>query len=438
MTRRFRCVLLVSGLVVTGIVAALAAQVQPIQPIRVVTLQRIGGYYLAGNFEAREVVFETREGRKESATFGTIRFEVSIGEKQTLQVQLAALNIVSEGFKLEQGDSGTIGLSLSEEGSQLEYNSRTGEIHGSFEGYLHYGLIDRIKGYRRQECKEECDRYESYVETVKGEIVGRFSEPLEPAEEGKMELEFEVTYELAEEVLGAIRRLTVMIVVVIDWSLFESSDMLRIQPVFVGTGPSDPSASGTAFNTLMNYSHDMWNRCASVRCIKFVVNEPIYVNNNAYKVLDSESEAIAFKGTVDIANAVEVFVASQMSTSLACSWGGGACFSGGTASSKVVSCDQQMAVPCPCPSACASYCPCGSCLCGAINPYHLAHELGHAFNLPHPSGFSSTSTLTSIMEPSGFCCDNPNLQSAKNCRNATNPLMFSALAICSGSPDIND
>ena len=98
---------------------------------------------------------------------------------------------------------------------------------------------------------------------------------------------------------------------------------------------------------------------------RFVVNEPIYINNSAYRVLDNSSEATSLKAEVNVANAVEVFVVERMSTSLACSWGGGACFSSGTASAKIVSCDQQMSVPCPCPSACSSYCPCGACLCGA-------------------------------------------------------------------------
>jgi hypothetical protein len=435
MVRRATCVVLMAVLVIAVVGTVQTAQVRTPGTS---SQKQEDGYYLTGNFETREVSFETREGRREAKTFGTIGLRVFTGEKETLQIQLQTLNIVSEGFKTEQGETGVIGLALAEAAGELQYNPRTGELSAPLAGVLHYGLIDRIKGYRPQECKGECDRFESYVETVKGELIGRFQEPLKPAPEGKTVLEFEVNYELAEEVLGTIRRFYAIVVVVIDWSIFQSSDVLRIQPVFVGSGPSDPSATGTAFNTLMNYSHDMWNRCASVRCIKFVVNDPIYVNNNAYRVLDNEAEAIAFKGTVDVANAVEVFVAERMSTSLACSWGGGACFSGGTASSKVVSCDQQMAVPCPCPSACTGYCPCGSCLCGAINPYHLAHELGHALDLPHPSGSWSTSTLTSIMEPSGFCCDNPNVQSAKNCRNATNPLMYSSLSICSGSPDIND
>ncbi|MFC2108123.1 hypothetical protein ACFLS5_01525 [Candidatus Bipolaricaulota bacterium] len=434
MIRRVIGFVLMIGLVI----AVSIVQTAQIQSTRKSSAQQDDGYYLAGNFDVREGVFETREGRRGTGMFGTIGFRVASGDKETLQIQLLTLNLISEGLKLEQGETGVIGLSLAEAGSELDYNPRTGEFRGSVEGFLHYELIDRIKGYKPQECKGECDRFESYVEVVKGEVVGRFQEPLQPAPEGKARLELEVNYELAEEVLGVIHRVYAVIVVIIDWSLFQSSDVLRIQPVFVGSGPSDPTATGTAFNTLMNYSHDMWNRCASERCIKFVVNDPIYVNNNAYRVLDSESEAIAFKGTVNVANAVEVFVAERMSTSLACSWGGGACFSGGTASSKVVSCDQQMAVPSPCPAPCTSYCPCGTCLSGAINPYHLAHELGHAFNLPHPAGSWSTSTVTSIMEPSGFCCDNPNLQSAKNCRNASNPLMFSSLSICSGSPDIND
>ena len=420
-------------LVVVGLMQA--AQVR--SPLKAVAT-RFQGYYLSGNFESREAVFEARGGTREGSVFGTIGFRVVPGEKETLRLELQTLNLVSEGFKTDQGATGTIGLSLAGAVGEVEYSARTGEIHAPLVGRLHYELIDRIRGYRQQECKGECDEFESYEETMRGELVGRFREPLKTAEEGKAALEMEIRYELSDEILGMIYRIHVILVVVVDWSIFQPADVLRIQPVFVGTGPSDPNASGTAFNTLMNYAKDMWNRCGTVRCIQFVVNDPIYVNNNAYKTLDNDSEAIAFMGTVNVANAVEVFVARDMSTGLACSWGGGACFSGGTASSKVVSCDQQMAVPCPCPPACTGYCPCGSCLCGAINPYHLAHELGHALDLPHPAGSWSTSTPTSVMEPSGFCCDNPNLQSAKNCRNAANPLLYSSLGICSGSPDIND
>jgi hypothetical protein len=432
---------LVVSIVIVGLIGLVAvAQRTPILQVKPLVL-REPGFYLMGNLGDREGIVETEKGRQRTSFMGSIGFRVLTQEKETLQVVLSRLNLVSKGVPTENGESGVIGLSLAASGFQLEYNPRTGEVGGEFETILHYELIDRVRGYREQECKGECDLFEPYTERMIGKLSGKFAEPLELAEKGEARFEGELTLELSSRVLGVVHRIYVVIVVIVDWTVFQPADVLRIQPVFIGSGASDPNVTGTAFNTLMNNAHNMWNRCGSVRCIKFVVNEPIYINNSAYRVLDSSSEAANLRAEVSVANAVEVFVVERMSTSLACSWGGGACFSSGTASAKIVSCDQQMAVPCPCPSACTGYCPCGACLCGAINPYHLAHELGHALNLAHPPGPSSglaATTVNSIMEPSGFCCDNPNAQSAKNCRNASNPLLFLLFSICSGSPDIND
>jgi len=423
--------------VVVGVCLVGMSQVSLIQPLRALLVEP-PSHYLGGAFTESEGTVLTEKDRQEARFFGSVLFEVRAKEKEALTINLAKLNLISEGVQTAEGESGVIGIRLAESSVPLEYQPRTGEFSAEVKAILHYELIDRIRGYKKQECRGECDLFEPYTETFVGKLSGRFAEPLQPREEGRTRAEGELTLTLSESVLGKLREILVRIVVVIDWSLFEPSDVLRIQPVFIGTGPSDPNASGSAFNTLMNHAHDMWNRCGDERCIKFIVNPPIYVNNNAYKLLNDSAEAASLRGEVSVADAVEVFVAKEMSTSLACSWGGGACFSSGTASAKIVSCDQQMAVPCPCPSSCTGYCPCGSCLCGAINPYHLAHELGHALNLPHPSGPSSSSTVSSIMEPSGFCCDNPDAQSGKNCRNATNPLMYTVFSVCSGTPDISD
>jgi len=423
--------------VTVGVCLVGLSQRPAFQPLRAVFLTA-PTHHLRGNLEKAEGSVATNRGREASGFFGSIGFELWAQEKGNHRIQLSTLNLVSSGVKTEDGESGVIGVSLGGASAPVEYNPETGEFVASVEAILHYEQIDEVRGYQKQECRGECDLFEPYTERVAGKFFGRFHQPIEPREEGRISVEGEIVLELQEAVLGNIRQIHVPIYVVIAWFILEPGDVLRIQPVFVGTGPSDPDASGTAFNTLMNHSHDMWNRCGDERCIKFVVNEPIYVDNNAYKTLDNSAEAAAFRAEVNVADAVEIFVAKAMSTSLACSWGGGACFSGGTASSKIVSCDTQMDVPCPCPSACTGYCPCGSCLCGAINPYHLAHELGHALSLPHPSGPSSTSTVGSIMEPSGYCCDNPNAQSAKNCRNASNPLLVSLMSICFGAPDIAD
>ena len=425
------------ALILFGVCLVSVSQRPAVQPLKAVLLIP-PTHYLRGNIEKTEGVVVTGRTQQEGSFFGSIGFDVWASEEGEQRVQLSRLNLVSPGVRTGEGESGVISLSLGGSSAPVEYNPRTGDLTSEIEAILHYEQIDRQLGYRKQECRGECDLFEPYTERVTGKLSGRFAKPMEPRDEGRTQIEGELVLELSEAVLGAIRLLHVRIIVVVEWFILEPGDVLRIQPVFVGTGPSDPNASGSAWNTLMNHSHDMWNRCGDERCIKFVVNAPIYVNNSAYEVLDNSSEAAAFRAEVNVADAVEVFVAKEMSTSLACSWGGGACFSSGTASAKIVSCDQQMAVPCPCPPACTGYCPCGSCLCGAINPYHLAHELGHALSLPHPSGPSSASTVNSIMEPSGFCCDNPNAQSAKNCRNASNPLLFSLLSLCSGTPDIAD
>lgn len=393
-------------------------------------------HFLQGNID--ETPGSVTAGKEyEGAFFGSLGFDLWASEKSIERIQLSTLNLVSPGVPTSDGDSGVLCISLPSS-TAVQYEPRTGRFSAEVQAVLHYELIDRRLGFRKQECRGECDLFQPFTERLSGVLTGRFEEPLVAREEGRMTVEGDLTLQVSERVLGLVQQVAIRFVIVVDWSKYRAASVLRIQPVFVGTGPSDTTATGTAFDTLMNYARDMWNRCGETRCIKFVVNDPVYVNNNAYKTLDNETEAAAFRNEVSVANAVEIFVASQMSTSLACSWGGGACFSSGTSSAKIVSCDQQMAVPCPCPTACTGYCPCGSCLCGAINPYHLAHELGHVLNLPHPSGSSSTSTVNSIMEPSGFCCDNPDAQSGKNCRNATNPLLYSLFSYCSGKPDISD
>jgi len=431
----------VALVIVASAVLALVGLSQPIYlPPLVLRLPVLNvQHYLTGNFEAKGTA-ETDAGTQDIAVSGSIGFQVW-GEKNDLHVALIVFDAVSKGVPTKREETGVLGLSLLGQQAELEYSSRAAEVSGGFDTVLHYELIDRLLGFRQTESKREADLLPSFTETMRVSMTGKFSEPLVLSEKGQVRFEGDVELALSSSVIGAVTRARWTVIVNMDWSLYRPAQFLLIQPVLIGTGPGDPTATGTAFSTLMDYAHTLWNRCGSVRCVKFAFYEPIYVNNNAYRVLDNSTEATALMAEVNVTDAIEVFVVERMSTNFACSTGGGFCGSSGTASAKIVSCDQQLAVPCPCPSACATWCPCGPCQCGSLNLWHLAHELGHALNLAHPgepSGSLVEGTVNSNLEPSGFCCDNPSSQSAKNCRSAGNPLLTWGLTTCSGTPDISD
>lgn len=405
--------------------------------------QQLPEYYLTGNLKDAPGTMATDKGSQRTSFSGSIGIRV-VESGRGLVLYLFNLNLISKGVPTERGDSGTLGLSLSQRDTKsMSFDTRSGSASTEVRLVLHYALIDRVRGFRQVESKGEMDVFPSFLEEMAGKLTIRFPDGLKVQESGSITAELVLGLELSSSALGSIRKVDLIAKVVIDWTkLFTRAEHLRIQPVFIGTGPTDATATGAVFAELMKRATELWNRCGTVRCIKFVVNNPIYINNPAYKILETEAEASSLRAEVDVADAVEVFVVSRMN--FACSWGGGACFSSGTASAKIVTCDQQLAVPapCPCPSYCPATCPpCPPCQTGAVNYYHLAHELGHALDLAHPPGPTATlaaSTVGSNMEPSGFCCDNPNVQSAKNCRNASNPLLYWALTRCTGTPDIMD
>ncbi len=357
---------------------------------------------------------------------------------------LMEFNLVSKGVYTAKGRTGVLGLRLKGEEARLSYDPRTGQASGKFSLVLHYELLDKVKGFRRGRTKGEADEFVPYTETMVGKLSVRFPEGMRPASKGRVVVEPAILEaELSSSVLGAVRRIRVVIRFRLDWARFLApAEFLRIQPVFIGRNSSDPNATGKAFPELMKRAVELWGRCGSGRCLGFVINRPIYLNAPAYKVLETEAEAASLRAEVDVADAVEVFVVERMD--FACAWGGGACFSSGTAAAKVVTCDQQLNIPapCPCPGYCPATCPpCPPCQTGDVNYYHLAHELGHALNLAHPGaphGGLVEGTPGSNMEPSGFCCDNPDVQSARNCRSASNPLLYWGRAICRGAPDIDD
>jgi hypothetical protein len=413
--------------------------VEPIEEMR----EQGESFSLVGNLEDIRAVVVTDAGEQQTRFRGVIAFSATPSERGDLNLVLIRLNLVSSGVATEKRDSGVIGLSLVAQGDlpdyRTSYDTRSGTFSSEFESTLHYAQIDEIMGFIPSKS-EEGDLFLSHTESMAGKIEGRLPEAMKAEDGGEVTMNAEIHLELEKSVVGSIRSMVIYLDITKLWWYLETSpiEILLVQPVFIGTGPSDPSATGTVYNTLLTRSAEIWDRCGTVRCISIRSRTPIYVNNNAYRVLNSEAEAASLRAEVDVTDAVEVFVVEEWDPYFD---GGGACWSSGTASAKIVTCDQQLAVPCPMPSGLWGCSASAGGSCGDVNYYHLAHELGHALNLLHPGDYRAgmvAGSSGSILEPSGFCRDNPDVQSARNCRSASSPLLYSGRASCAGSPDIMD
>jgi hypothetical protein len=385
--------------------------------------------YLIANIEKSTVEFVTQAGPLEIPVRGSIGFQAQwYPRRRYPTLSLMRLNLVTDGVKTDSGDSGVVGLMLAKQ-TPVEYDHRTGKLSAAFELVLHYPLIDRKMGFREKRLKGDTN-FVPYTETVAAQLHGRLPQPI-MEDKGEVPVAMGLDGELVHSYVKA--------VMAVKWkwdgiliAVLHLTSILPIQPVFIGTGPEDASATGTAFDELMTNARDMWRRCGTVHCLTFSVRDPVYLDNDDYRVIDDGTEFEDFSYEHSSADAVEIFVAERLDSTLAVNTGGGGTYSSGTASARIVTCDQQLNVPCPA--------PCGSGSCGDVNHYHLAHELGHAINLDHPSGAYGLQPASSgsVMEPSGWCADNPNAQSAKNCRNFSSPLLLWGLAGCGSSPDIDD
>jgi len=403
-------------------------------------------YYLLGNIKDASGTIDTDRGAQQTSFQGEIVFSLERDQKGLLTLKLLKLNLLSPGVETASGPSGTIGLNLEGAPFEANFDQKSGQVSTQFKSKLHYSLIDKLKGFIPGGGKEE-DVYYSYVETMSGKLNGKVSQDLKLAEGSTAALNGEIVLTLDNSVLGSLRNMRIVLSIRDLWmSMTQPTEILNVQPVFIGTGRSDPTATGTVYPTLIRMAADIWNRCGTERCLTLRSNDPIYIDNDDYRVIEGgrdaiiigTSEAYDLMDEVDVLDAVEVFVVERWDPFYD---GGGATWSSGTASAQIVTCDQQLDVPCPPP---AGLWGCAGGLCGDVNYYHLAHELGHVLNLCHPDPGEPCGpgmvrgTANSILEPSGFCRDNPDVQSARNCRVSSSPLLYGGRSICTGVPDISD
>ncbi|MFC2108774.1 hypothetical protein ACFLS5_04850 [Candidatus Bipolaricaulota bacterium] len=365
---------------------------------------------LVGRIEKAVALVQTDVGEQEVPLEGQIQFS---SDPYGNELRVERLDLLGQSLKSERGPTGLISISLLP-GARTESSAEEGYVRSEFQATLHYELIDEILGYYTPQREEQPHNFLSYRETMRGTLEGRFAGPLKPGERETTEFEGTLVLQLDEAKLAVLIEWKIYVVSIFWWErVFGLVDTVCIQPVFVRSGPSDSSPTGSSFNTMMSNAAALWAKC----CVFFDVKPPIYVNNSSYKVLSGQTEAEALKAEHSNANCIEIFVADRFDPV----WdGGGACWAGGTAAAKIVTCDQQLSIPCGSGTG-----ECAAPNCGALNQNHLAHEIGHALNLLHP-GTSWTGMIAgssgSVMAPSGWCADNPSGQSTHNCDSASNPL----------------
>eukprot|EP01061_Rhynchopus_euleeides_P020255 TRINITY_DN32_c0_g1_i5.p1 TRINITY_DN32_c0_g1~~TRINITY_DN32_c0_g1_i5.p1 ORF type:complete len:440 (+),score=166.57 TRINITY_DN32_c0_g1_i5:67-1386(+) len=216
-----------------------------------------------------------------------------------------------------------------------------------------------------------------------------------------------------------------LVIEVVWWWRFEVAKKLCLQPVRIGTvtftGGSFP------FGLSVHYSGDGWAFGLPQLRAEWAKADVVFEERSwktlfksSYSTLTS-GEASALRAEVDDDDCVEIFFVDQFSP--VDQWGGGATWSGGTASTKIITTDGNAD--------------------GGIDLTHLAHEVGHAITLKHPgSGFPTAASphrvdgsSGTLMCGSGYLNDNPKVNSQWNKDNVQNPLFKFAIKLRSAGPD---
>lgn len=343
-------------------------------------------------------------GRSPSEINGEILFAM-MPSKEGLRLKMSSMKLLGGGVKTQEAETGSFSIMLSGDGSSANYDPERRTITSEFTVEVHYPLIDKVRGYQKPSRAEiESDDFRSYTETFSGRLVCRLKEPLRLVKQSrervvpkgaKLELELKATKATVGEIKAIQMELELEYIVIVHY--LNIGRYLNVQPVFIrytpetGCASGETATTGGSYVTLRDKAIEMWNRC----CLRLNFLPVVYVNDDDYRVL-SEFEDGSLRSEYDDATAVEVFFC-EVGDPVGL-WGGGACWSGGTANAQIITFDTNL----------------------PINLYNLAHELGHALGLHHPPG---DSTPGSLMEPSGFCLDNPALMSDLNCDNADNPLV---------------
>jgi hypothetical protein len=358
-------------------------------------------------------------GTQSSTLRGQLTFSQTVGSTGKISLTLRSFNFVGSSVKTRLGQTGPLGVKL-RSGSAVtrEFDNNTGRIKIDCELVLHYRLIDQIKG----RVPVSSDDVAPYTEILKGQYTGTFSPGMMPSQT-TTQVAGQAQFQLSTSVLGGVQTVSVMFGTAVGRLLptvgCPGLQRLSIQPVFVRSGADDAAPTGRALDDFMQQVRAIWNKI----CVVFEVRDPMFVDNESYKVLTLSEEDDLMR-SVNIDDAVEIFFIESFDP--ADKHGGGVTYSGGSVEAKIIVADNNIEQN---PA--------------SIN--NLAHELGHALSLCHPgdadclarAGRNPGSTGTVIC-PSGFDLDNPDLQSQENADNVSIPLLRYLYLYCCQQPDCLD
>lgn len=308
---------------------------------------------------------------------------------------------------------------VSTNGQSFKYDAKSGTLEGEIEGLIGANYMGAYAPILKDSA--EGDNTVSPRQKARMSVSIQLDRPfvLEESDSGT-KAKAEARIRIHAETDGHIRAYPIEIelrpafeVEYIIWWQIEIAKRLCVQPVRfstliwnwpllswdytgVGLGFGQPEANSQWAKADVLFTWRDWKTIYSPTLFNFSTSE-------AYDVMD----------TVDDDDCVEVFFV-EGDNGMHNNWGGGASFWGGESYTKIISSDGNVDA--------------------GVDFVHLAHELGHSMDLPHPTAGNSASTNT-LMCPSGYANDNPDRNSQENEDSLSNPLFTFAIKIVTAGPD---
>lgn len=336
-----------------------------------------------------------------------------------------------------QEQSGVLGFAAkSAEPQRLTYNPASGTITGEIRGYIDAAYMAALAKSPLRD--EKSDLFETPTQPATLSLELQLAEPLEADVKEVRNIKGELSVKLSAELVRAERLQLLPFAIAFDpyrvqiavelgpWLIFEGAKSLCVQPVRLGRLEVknffpplfffDLTGTGLAFG--QPGANKEWAKddvIFNYREWKTVWKPGFWVVDTNGQFTSAEQSDVLDEVNDD--DCIEVYFIDEFNP---VSWGGGgATWGSGTAGAKIISSDANAA--------------------GGIDFTHLAHELGHVLGLLHP-GNAATANATpgssgTLMCPSGFLNDNPQINSQENKNSLSNPLLVFSLKIKSAGPD---